>query len=334
MADIATYPLIRHLRSETTNHVLHHRRGRLRRQGPGQAFWFRPDAAAIAEVPIDDRELPFLFRAKSADFQELGVQGAVTFRVIDAEQVARRIDFSIDLRTGFWRQNPLEQLAGMVTQLAQQFTIDELVRMDLRTILAEGVAPVRAKIAAGLEAEPALRELGIEVVAVRVAAVIPTADMDGALQQPTREAIQQEADEATFRRRALAVEKERAIAENELQNRIELARREEDLVAQDGANARRRAEEEAAAAMIEAQATDERNALAAGRRAATIAEVQGAQVRIEEDRARINAETPPEVLLAVALRELAGQLGNIDHLTVTPDLIGPVLARAAGGERT
>ena len=32
--------------------------GTLRREGPGQAFWFRAINAAIAEVPIDDRELP------------------------------------------------------------------------------------------------------------------------------------------------------------------------------------------------------------------------------------------------------------------------------------
>ena len=41
---------------------------------------------------------------------------------------------------------------------------------------------------------------------MRVAAVAPTAEMEKALQQPTREAIQQNADEATFQRRALAVE--------------------------------------------------------------------------------------------------------------------------------
>ena len=57
--------------------------------------------------------------------------------------------------------------------------------------------------------------------------------------------MQQEADRATFERRAVAVERERAIGENELQTQIELARREEQLVAQRGANARREAEEEA-----------------------------------------------------------------------------------------
>jgi hypothetical protein len=181
-----------------------------------------------------------------------------------------------------------------------------------------------------LAAEPALEQIGIEVAAVRVAAVAPTSDMEKALQQPTREAIQQDADEATFRRRALAVEKERAIAENELQNRIELARREEDLVAREGANARKRAEEDAAAALVAAEAADERNALAATRQAATIDEVEGAQLRIAAERARIDAATGADVLLALAARELAGQL---EHLTITPDMLTPLLARLNGGER-
>ena len=127
---------------------------------------------------------------------------------------------------------------------------------------------------------------------MRVAAVAPTAEMEKALQQPTREAIQQDADQATFQRRALAVESERAIAENELHNRIELARREEELVGREGANERKRAEEKVAAAMVEAQGADERHALAATRKAETIDEVQGAQLRVDAERARIDAAMP------------------------------------------
>jgi regulator of protease activity HflC (stomatin/prohibitin superfamily) len=333
MAEIKTYPLFRHLRAEPTSHVLGYRGGALRREGPGQAFWFRAINTAIAEVPIDDRELPFLFHVRSADFQALTVQGAITFRVIDPQRVARRIDFAIDLGTGRWTQTPLEQLAGLVMQLAQQFVIDELVKREVRTILADGVAPIRAHIAAGLAAEGALADLGIEVVAVRVAAVAPTSDLEKALQQPTREAIQQDADQATFQRRAQAVQKERAIAENELQNRIELARREEDLVAREGANAQLRASEAAAAAMVDAQAADERGALAAARQAATIDEVESARLRIEAERARIEASLGSEVLLALAARELASQVGQIEHLTITPDMLTSALGRLNGGAR-
>jgi len=331
MADIKTYPLLRHLRTEPTVHVLAYRNGKLKQEGPGRAFWFRAINTAVAEVPIDDREQPFVFHVRSADFQELTVQGAITYRVVDPQLLARRVDFSIDLHNGRWTQMPLDQVAGLVMQLAQQFVTDEVVKRDVRAILAEGVAPIRAHIAGGLGGEPALAELGIEVVAVRVQAIVPSADTEKALRQPTREAIQQEADEATFKRRALAVEKERAIAENELANRVELARREEDLVAQEGANARKQAEESAAAAMVEARAADERAEIAAKRDAAAIDEVQGAQLRIDEKRARIDAAMPAEVLLALALRDLAGELGQIDNLTITPDMLTHVVGKVTGG---
>jgi hypothetical protein len=88
MATIQRYPLLRHLRSEPTYHVLRYRRGDLRRDGAGLAFWFRPIDTAVAEVSIDDRELPFVFRVRSADFQELAVQGVVTFRVADPAALA------------------------------------------------------------------------------------------------------------------------------------------------------------------------------------------------------------------------------------------------------
>jgi hypothetical protein len=120
-------------------------------------------------------------------------------------------------------------------------------------------------------------------------------------------AIQQRADEATVQRRAMAVEKERAIAENELANRIELARREEDLVSQAAVNDRRKAES----------------------RAEEIGIVEGAKLQVERERADIQAALPPDVLRALALQELAGALGQVEHLTVTPDLLQPLLAKAA-----
>lgn len=331
MAEIKTLPLVRHLRAEPTSHVLHYRRGEVAREGAGLAFWFRAINSAVAEVPLDDRELPFLFHARSEDFQELTVQGVVTFRVADPPLVAKRVDFSIDLGTGRWLQAPLQQVSALLTQLAQQFVIDELVKQKLRQILTDGFAPIRDRIAAGLAGETALAELGIEVVAVRVAAVAPAAEVEKALQQPTREAIQQQADQATYERRALAVEKERAIAENELKNQIELTRREEELVEREGANARRRAEEEAVSKMVEAKGAAERAEVDAARKARTIDTVEAARLRAEAEQARIHTGMPPEILLALALRELAGEMGKVDHLTVTPDLLAPLLARAGGG---
>ena len=77
MAHITKVPLLRHLRSEPSRHILHFRRGRLVRSGRGVAYWFRPLSASIAEVPCDDRDLAFLFHGRTSDFQDVTVQGVI-----------------------------------------------------------------------------------------------------------------------------------------------------------------------------------------------------------------------------------------------------------------
>lgn len=241
MADITRRLGWRHLRGAPTAHVRHHRGGKLLHDGPGLSFWFRALTAAVSEVPVDDRELAMTFHARTSDFQDVAVQATVTYRVSDPALAAARLDFSIDPDTGVWRGAPLEQLGTLLTETAQQHALDVLARTTLAAALVDGVAAVRERVAVGLGAEPRLPATGIEVVAVRVVALRPEPEVERALRTPARELIQQEADRATYERRAVAVERERAIAENELDSQIELARREEQLVDQRGTNARREA---------------------------------------------------------------------------------------------
>ena len=319
MADIARYPFVRHLRGTPTAHVEHVRHGRVVHRGTGLSFWFRPLTAVLSEVPVDDRELPLLFTARTADFQDVTVQATVTSRVVDPALAASRVDFSLDPETGRWRGTPLQQLGGLLTETAQQHALDLLAGMPLAEALATGVARTRARLVEGLAADARLAETGLQVVDVRVVAVRPEPEVEKALRTPTREQLQQEADRATYERRALAVERERAIGDNELQNAIALARREEELVAQRGTNARRTAEEEAAADAVRAEAQAARERRLGDARA----QAQAAQVEAL-------AGTPVELLLALAARELAGNLPQIGSLVLTPDLLAPALARLAG----
>src|SRR5260370_6587357 len=110
MADIKRYPGLRHLRGTQTVYVRHLRRGRVAHEGTGQSFWFRPLSAVLSEVPVDDRELPLLFHARTADFQDITVQATITFRVTDPKVAASRIDFSINTYNGKWRATPLDPL--------------------------------------------------------------------------------------------------------------------------------------------------------------------------------------------------------------------------------
>lgn len=136
MADITTYPLLRHLRGTPTLHVRHLRRGKLVHDGTGLAFFFRPLSAVLSEIPVDDRELPLLFHARTADFQDLTVQASVTFRITDPATASARLDFSIDHATGRWRGTPIEQVAGLLAETAQQQVLGLIAASPLRGAVA------------------------------------------------------------------------------------------------------------------------------------------------------------------------------------------------------
>ncbi|MFE5080406.1 SPFH domain-containing protein [Streptomyces mirabilis] len=342
MADITRRLGWRHLRGAPTAHVRHHRSGRLAHDGPGLSFWYRSLTATLSEVPVDDRELAMTFHSRTSDFQDVAVQATVTYRIVDPGVAATRLDFSIDPDTGSWRGTPLEQLGSLLTETAQQHALDVLARTTLAAALVDGVASVRERIAGGLAAEPRLPATGIEVVAVRVVALRPEPEVERALRTPAREQIQQEADKATYERRAVAVERERAIAENELASQIELARREEQLVDQRGTNARREAEEHAAADAVRAGAEAARTvrlAEAEGSRVVELAKAEATAAReVGEARAaaqaawlRVHEEVDVATLHALTGTRLAENLPRIDSVTVSPDVLTGLLARLGNG---
>ncbi|MGC5360565.1 SPFH domain-containing protein [Streptomyces sp. DT24] len=325
MADITKRFGWRHLRSAPTAHIRHHKRGRLTHDGPGASFWYRSLTAALSEVPVDDRELAMTFHARTADFQDVTVQATVTYRISAPAEAAARLDFSVDPDTGVWRGSPLEQIATLLTGTAQQHTLDVLARTPLAVALADGVGAVRERVAAGLAAESRLPATGIDVVAVRVVAIRPEAEVERALRTPAREQIQQEADRATYERRAVAVERERTIAENELASQIELARREEQLVEQRGTNTRREAEEHAAADGVRAETEALRTVRLARAEAEAAREVGAARAESQAAWLRVHAEVDPSTLHALAATRLAENLPRIDSLTVSPDVLTGLL---------
>jgi regulator of protease activity HflC (stomatin/prohibitin superfamily) len=320
MAEVKALFAFRRLRSDASVHIQRYSKGRRVQSGRGLAFWFLPDGASIAEVPMDDRDLPFLFHSRSKDFQPLVVQGMIVWRVSDAERLADRVDFSIDLKGGQHLAQPVDQIATLMTGLAQQLAAQYLAELDVAAVLGGGVKPLQERMEAGLIGARRLADMGLEVVNVRVADASPSSELQRALQTPTFERLQQQADQATFERRALAVEKERAIAENELGNQIELARRQKELIANEDDNARNRATAEAAAKKIGAEAEADR-----------IRTVEQARADMERARVSIYSDLPAQTLLSLAAREFAGKLQTIEHLNITPDVLQSLLGETLKG---
>ena len=268
---------------------------------------------------------------RRTDFQDVSVQATITYRVADPATAAVRIDFGIDPDKGQWRSRPLEQVGGLLTELAQQHALDLLAGMALPRALAEGMSALRARMTEGLTGDARISDLGLAIVDVRVVAVRAEADVERALQTPTREQVQQDADKATYERRALAVEREGAIAENELQNQIELARREAQLVEQKGQNERKRATELAAAGRIQAEAKAGEQRLLAEAQADATRAVGIAEADAEAARLAAYREVDAATILGLAAQELAGHLPAIGTLNLTPDVLTTLLGQLTAG---
>lgn len=333
MATIRNFPFVSHLRAEPNQYILHYKGGRLVAQGAGLAYWFLPLAASVAQVPVEDVETTFVVQERTRDFQEVNAQLTLRYRCAAPDKAAMRVNFAIQPYRGVWMEQPLEKLASLWAQRAARPARACLCAMTVTEAVRSGAERVEAAVEEALRADAELTEMGLALVAVHVVRVAPSADVEKALQTPEREAIQQKADEASFARRALAVDKERAIQENELNNKIELARKEDQLIRQEGQNALARMQNETeverakvAAAVEREQVIAEAAARAAEVRAGGEAKakelVTTVEIEAESRRVAVYAGAPPAVAWAMAAQQLAGKIENIQHLNITPDLLG------------
>ena len=314
MAIIRKYGPVALFKSETSNHVIRHRNGSMIASGRGLSFWFLPQRASVVELPMEDRETTLFVSGRSQDFQDIAVQGTLIWHVTEPERLTERVDFTIDLGTGRHRGEPIDKIETRLLNLARQAAMEYLAESPIRTLLDANIALLRDRIADAFASAPELEEIGITVVGISVNELSPSKELEHALQMPTFEALQQKADEATFERRALAVDKERAISENELANKTELARREKTLITEEADNARARAVAEAEAGMIEAEA-----------KATRIQTIESARTDVEREHVAIYRDLPSSVMAGLAAREFAEKVENIEHLNITPDLLSTLI---------
>jgi regulator of protease activity HflC (stomatin/prohibitin superfamily) len=343
MAHINRLTFLRHLRAEPSQYILHYRSGRLVRSGAGLAYWFHPLSAAVAQVPVEDIETTFVLRERSSDVQEITVQVTLTYRINDPEKAAQRINFSISLDSGAWTEQPLQRLDNLWAHWTQHPARACLAGLSLGDVVRTGADSTRQAIEDELRDKPEIAAMGLDLVSIQVDRVAPSAELEKALQTPTREEIQQKADEATFQRRALAVEKERAIKENELATEVELARRQEELIRQEGANQMLAANQEAERLEFNITAEVERSRIAAEGNAQQVrirTEAEAAAKRMlldieteaEARRVDIWKDAPPSVTLGLAAQSFAEKINHIEHLNLTPSLLGDLLQQLLLGQ--
>ena len=314
---------ISYLKMTPTTYVLHFKAGKVKRAGPGLSFWYYQPSSTVVAVPLASSDVPFAFNAVTRDFQELTVQGQLTYRVVDPTRLAGLLDFSIDHR-GKYRSEDPTKLEERLVNATQVLASHLLGRLTLREALTASETLV-AEITAGLRKVDAVAMLGIEPLALSILSIRPTPEMSRALEAEARERLSREADEAIYARRNAAVEQERVIKESELNTELAVEAKKREI--------RERkmdadiAVEEQRSALI-AKQVDNAKQDADSRAYAlqtTLAPLEKADWKTLMAISANGGD--PRMMIALAFRELAENASKIGELNISPDLLKSLIGK-------
>ena len=284
--------MINYYKGEPNTYTICSRNGEVVRHGAGINFWYSPITTTIAAVPLASQESQFIFNETTADFQEVSIQGSLTYRLDNPLDVAERLDFTVHPRTLRYKSEDPGQLVQRVVNSVQAHTRSQVSQLSLEDALTE-VKDLSAVIFKSVKSSPELSGLGIVLEGLHFTAVKTTPEMQKALEAEYRESLHKRADQAIYDRRKSAVEEERKIRESEMSTDIELESRRKDLVD-----------------------TQARNSL----------KLAEAEAKAEELKLTPFGDLPPQALVGLALREWAANAGTIDNLSITPDLLSKLVS--------
>jgi regulator of protease activity HflC (stomatin/prohibitin superfamily) len=330
------------IKVQPTDYVLQYRRGKLVREGMGQAFFYFAPTSSLVRVPVASVDVPFIFREVTADFQEITVQGQLTYRVADAKKLSQLMDFSLAPDGKSYVSEDPQNLAKRLINHVQVLTQSSLKSMSLRQALGSSDALVAA-LRQGMQAAEAIASLGIEILGLTILAIKPTPETSRALEAEVREQILRESDEAVYARRNAAVEQERAIKENELNTEIAVENKkrqikEAQMEAEKSVQRKKRELREAEMATKISLEKENRELV----ERVTENERQQADAKAYAISASLKAleNTDPKVLqalssvgmdagrlVALAFQSLAENSDRIGQLNISPDLLRELLAK-------
>jgi regulator of protease activity HflC (stomatin/prohibitin superfamily) len=329
---------ISYIKFDSMTYVIHYKNGQVAKEGRGLSFFYFAPNSSIAAIPMGSNDLPFIFNETTNDYQEISIQGQVTYKIGNPKQLAELLDFTVDAK-GTYKKNDSEKLNQRIINEAQTATSSFIHGLKLKEAIRSAKA-IETEIAGGLQASSAIELLGIEIITVNILAVRATPEMARALETETREKLSQEADQAVYERRNFAVEQERKIKESELSTEIAVEEKKKQIDEKKMEAEIQRAESDRKLREMRVQAD-----IAVELQRESLIEQKSANERSEAETqgfviettlkpyknidwkilTALNNNPDPRFNIALAFRELAENADKIGNLNISPDLLESLL---------
>ncbi|MFH2045412.1 MAG: SPFH domain-containing protein [Pseudomonadota bacterium] len=333
---------IKFIKVQPTDYVLQYRKGKLVREGAGLSFFYFLPTTSLVRVPVASVDAPFIFHEVTSDFQEVTVQGQITYKISDPSKLSQLMNFALAPNGKDYTSDDPEKLTQRLINHAQVLTRSSLKSMPLRETLGR-FDDLVSSLRESLKKAETITSLGIEILGVSILAIKPTPETARALEAEAREQILQEADEAIYSRRNSAVEQERAIKENELNTEIAVENKkrqikEAQMEAEKSVQQKKRELREAEMATkisLEVKNKDlvtlatENAKQEADTKAYSISAMMKAisetDPKVIQSLASVGME--PSQLVAFAFKELAENASKIGQLNISPELLRELLTK-------
>lgn len=331
---------VRFIKVQPTTHVLQYRGGKVVREGAGLSFFYYAPTTSLVAVPVGSADVPFIFNEVTSDFQEITIQGQVSYRITDARRISQLLNYTLDSSGRDYESDDPQKLPQRIINAIKVFTRKELRNLPLKEALMSSDSLV-TKVFASVGGSSEVKSLGIEVLGISILAIKPAPETARALEAEAREQLLKEADEAVYARRNSAVEQERAIKENELNTEIAVENkkrqiREAQMDAEKAVQEKNHQLEDAEMAFkisleeknkdlvaLSVENSKKESEAKAFSLAALMKAFSGVDARTLQALASVGMQ--PNQLVALAFQEIAQKADKIGQLNVTPDLLNELM---------
>lgn len=329
------------IKVQPTDYIIQYSGGKVVREGAGLSFFYFAPSSSLVKIPLASEDLPFIINEVTADYQEVSIQGQVTYRIKDPKKISQLINFTVvpNHKLTYVSDAP-EKLPQRLIQHMQVFTSSSIKTLTLKEAIrlsSDYVQELKKKI----QGSEVMNSMGIEVLDLSILAIKPKPETAKALEAHVREKLLQEADEAIYMRRNAAVEQERGIRESELNTEIAVEDkkrqiRETQMDAEKSVQQKMREIKEAemqTQISLEKQKQDYVNLLVENIKQEADAKAYGmsAMTKAFKDvdpkivQAFVNAGKDSKELIALAFQSIAENAEKIGQLNMSPDLLRELL---------
>ena len=325
----------KYIKADPSTHLMLFKEGKIKLEGVGVNFFYYAPSSSLVAIPSNSKELPFVFRLQTSDFQELTVQGQVTYRIEQPHEAAKMLNFTIDKKGKYTSEDP-NKMDERVQRGVQVLLRNHIESKSLRDCLV-CARELTIDLKKDLDGAEAIASLGIEITDVALTSIKPTPETGKALEAEIRESLLKEADNAIYARRLSSIEQEKRIKESELETKKAIQKKEQDFEQSrlEAQRLRKIQQFEINQEEIMAQIKDEKqleelvsiNSANEKARGDTQAYKIQAQMKayenIDTDKLRVMSMSgmAPEQLIAQAIENLTQGENKIGSLNISPDLL-------------